>query len=99
MGARRTALLTHSLVEMVQTARRHAPTLDGRLPDARELDLHSIPSRSPNGLPSGYPHAFYGRDPAERALGAPERIVGSVAEHYRARGERDLLREPSDAEL
>jgi len=26
----------------------------------RRLDLHYISSRYPNGLPAGYPHAFYG---------------------------------------
>src|SRR5438874_8975999 len=73
LGARRTALLTHSLVEMVQEAARKVESLRELLPESRELDLHYIPSRYPNGLPSGYPHAFYGRETAEKAVGAAER--------------------------
>lgn len=55
LGARRTALMTHSVVEMVEAAGKVVPDLAPLLVMARELDLHYIPSRYPNGLPGGYP--------------------------------------------
>lgn len=92
-GARRAALLTHSIVEMVPEAAQAAEALAGMLPEARELDLHYIPSRYPNGLPSGYPHAFYDRATAERAVAAAERLLRAVTDCYRAAGESAILGE------
>jgi HEPN domain-containing protein len=94
LGARRTALLTHSLVEMLGVAAKRLPELKGLLPEARELDLHYIPSRYPNGLPSGYPHAFYGREIAEGAVAAADRILGAVTRHYHDVGDQDLVTGP-----
>ena len=94
LGARRVALLTHSLVEMLAEAAKRLPGLDRLLPEARELDLHYIPSRYPNGLPSGYPHTFYGRETADGAVEAADRILGAVSRHYRDAGDQDLLTDP-----
>ena len=94
LGARRTALLTHSLVEMVRVAAKKVEPLTGLFPECRELDLHYIPSRYPNGLHSGYPHAFYERDTAERAVSAADGILGAVTDHYRAAGETAILTDP-----
>jgi HEPN domain-containing protein len=92
-GARRTVLLTHSLLEMVE----HAATRDtafGTLRErARELDIHYIPSRYPNGLPSGFPHEFYSRETAERALEAAGAILDAVREYYERSGEIDIVRD------
>jgi HEPN domain-containing protein len=94
LGARRAALLTHSLVEMVQEASGRVSGLAERLDDARDLDLHYIPSRYPNGLPgASYPHQFYAKQPADRAVAAAERIIGLVSDFYRARAEERLLLE------
>ncbi len=90
-GARREALLSHSLVEMVQEAAKMADVVTGLLDFARELDLHYIPSRYPNGLPAGYPHQFYDRQTAERALAAAGRIVSAVREFFQARDEMGIL--------
>jgi HEPN domain-containing protein len=62
----------------------------------RWLDLHYVPSRYPNGLPSGYPHAFYDRGTAEQAVSAAERILGAVTGHYRAAGETGILEPPEE---
>ena len=86
-----------SATGMIRATSRRVTLLKDRLPDARALDLHDVPSRYPNGLPSGYPHAFYGRDTAEQAAAAADRIVGAVTDHHRAADEADL-REPGDAE-
>jgi HEPN domain-containing protein len=95
LGARRTALLTHSLVEMIREGSKQVGALTGLLERARGLDLHYIPSRHPNGLPSGYPHQFYGRETAEQTLSAAERILVVIREHYQACGEADIL-EPEE---
>ncbi len=94
LGARRTALFTHSLVEMIQAAGKKVPALTGLLETARELDLHYIPARYPNGLPSGYPHQFYGQETAEKAVGAAEQLLTAIADHYRAAGETDIFAKP-----
>jgi len=91
LGSRRTALLTHSLVEMVQEAGKEVGSLLALLDRARELDLHYIPSRYPSGLPSGYPHQFYGKELAEGALNAADRILAAVGDYYRAHGEEGIL--------
>jgi HEPN domain-containing protein len=58
---------------------------------ARELDLHAIPARYPNGLPGGHPHQFYSPDMAERARQAAEAIVAAVRGYYEAQGEAAIL--------
>ena len=93
VGARRTALLTHSLVEMVEEVQRKVVGVAALLQEARQLDLHYIPSRYPNGLPSGYPHQFYGKEMAQHAAAAAEKILGFVADYYRDRDESGILAE------
>ena len=92
-GARRSALLTHSLVEMIQEAGKKVEGVTDLVEDARILDLHYIPSRYPNGLPSGYPPQFYGRETAERAMQAAERILDVIAIHYRAQSAVSIIQE------
>lgn len=92
-GARRTALLTHSLLEMTQEAVKKLSNLSSIFREVRELDLHYIPSRYPNGLPSGYPHQFYDEETAQRALKAAEKIFAIVEDHYKAQNEKDILDE------
>ncbi len=55
------------------------------------LALVLVPSRYPNGLPSGYPHQFYGREMAQQALQAAEGILTIVQEHYQAQGDTAIL--------
>jgi HEPN domain-containing protein len=93
LGSRREALLTHSLVEMIRTIGKRVTGLPDLLEEGRKLDLHYVPSRYPNGLPSGYPHQFYGKEMAEEALQAAEKIITAVAQHYHAEREEDILRE------
>jgi HEPN domain-containing protein len=93
-GARRTALLTHSLVEMVREAGKKEKKIAGLVDQARELDLHYIPSRYPNGIPSGYPHQFYGNKIADQALTAAEKIFSAVRDCFQAAGENEILQVP-----
>lgn len=93
LGGRRSALLTHSLVELIREAGEQVAGLAEVLEEGRLLDLHYVPSRYPNGLPSGYPHRFYGKDTAAGAIQAADRIVGAVTAHYRRHGEDEILAE------
>ena len=61
------------------------------LENARELDLHAIPSRSPHGLPSGSPHQCYGQTMAAQALRAAETICAAIEAYYRDQGESAIL--------
>jgi HEPN domain-containing protein len=90
-GARRTALLTHSLVEMIREGEKKVKALSRLLDQARELDLHYIPSRYPNGLPSGYPPQFYGKKVAQEAVIAAEKIFSSVRNFYQSQKEKEIL--------
>lgn len=97
LGFKRRALMTHSLVEMVRIARDRVPELSGILEDARELDLHYIPSRYPNGLPSGYPHVFYSRQMAEKAYAAARRVVATVQAYFEKEAATDILEGDDEA--
>ena len=90
-GARRAALLTHSLVEMVREAGEKTTQVKDLLDQARELDLHYIPSRYPNGIPSGYPHQFYSKKVADEAFAAAEKIFSTVQDYFLSVGEKEIL--------
>ena len=90
-GARRTALLTHSLFEMVREGQKYLGDLTDLLDQARELDFHYIPSRYPNGIPSGYPHDFYTKKIADQALRSAEKIFSTIQDYYQKKGEKYLL--------
>ena len=89
-GSRKQALMTHSLVDMIQHAPPDARGVQSLIEDARSLDLHYIPSRYPNGLPSGYPHQFYGSETADKAITAAQKILGFVADYFAAREEDEI---------
>lgn len=95
LGSRRKALMTHSTVEMVREAGLKINSMRDLLDDARELDLHYIPSRYPNGIPSGYPHQFYGKKNADQALVAAEKVFNSVKDYYLLEGHKDII-EPDE---
>jgi HEPN domain-containing protein len=90
-GSRRKALMTHSTVEMVREAGKKINSLVELINEARELDLHYIPSRYPNGIPSGYPHQFYGRKNADQALTAAEKIFNAVRDYYLSGEHEDII--------
>jgi HEPN domain-containing protein len=90
-GMRRKALLTHSIVELLNGVVSKARRFEAFQESARELDLHYVPSRYPNGLPSGFPHRFYSSETAKRAYETAGRIVGGIREFYAERGETEIL--------
>ena len=93
LGERRKALLSHSIFEMMKVAQKTVKDLELHLEEARELDLHYVPSRYPNGLPSGFPHQFYSRSTAMKAAEAAAKIVQSVKIFYEGKGEKEILTE------
>ena len=90
-GSRRKALMTHSTVEMVRESGKKINSLVDLINEARELDLHYIPSRYPNGIPSGYPHQFYGRKNADQALAAAEQIFNAIKDYYISGEHEDII--------
>lgn len=90
-GSRRKALMTHSTVEMVRESGKKINSLIELINEARELDLHYIPSRYPNGIPSGYPHQFYGRKNADQALAAAEKIFNAIKDYYLSGEHEDII--------
>lgn len=94
-GISRRKLLTHSVFELSREAMKAIPNLKDNLENARELDLHYIPSRYPNGLVSGYPHEFYGESTAQKALNSARKFIDLVDRHFKAEG-FDSTSEPYD---
>jgi len=81
----RRKLLSHSVVELVKHAKDSIPTIDLLLEAARKLDIHYMPSRYPNGLPSGYPHQFYSKETSEEAIKNAKMLLEAVDAFYRQR--------------
>ena len=82
LGARRPALLTHSVATMIKRLAGEVPGLAETLELGRLLDLHYIPARYPNGLPDGVPYLFYGRETAAQALDAAAKILTMIDAWY-----------------
>jgi HEPN domain-containing protein len=91
LGLRRAALLTHSLLVMLTDVSKKLDKFEDLTGEARELDLHYIPSRDPNGLPGGLPCQFYDRETAQRAQEAAEKIISRVENYYMELREREIL--------
>jgi len=83
--------MTHSVTEMIQVASKLEARASDLLSDARGLDLHYIPARYPNGLPSGYPHKFYDREMAEEAIAAATRIFDLVTAYVKSQNAQQIL--------
>jgi HEPN domain-containing protein len=90
IGSRRKTLLTHSLVEMLQEGSRKLKQLEKLFEEARILDMHYIPSRYPNGLPGGYPHQFYGKKMAQKAIKSAEKILTIIKRYYESQNEIEI---------
>ena len=78
--------MTHSTVQLMSEACSFIPSLEDLVDNARELDLHYIPARYPNGLPGGFPHSFYGEKTARSAIQSAERIIQAVLDYYSTEG-------------
>ncbi|MCX8205205.1 MAG: HEPN domain-containing protein [Candidatus Nezhaarchaeota archaeon] len=69
------ALLTHSVVDLLEEASRIENSFRSFLDYGRELDRHYIGSRYPNLYPSGPAYKYYTKEVAERCLSYAESIL------------------------
>ncbi len=81
-GISRSRIMSHSIVELISQAKRIIPSMKDLINEARELDLHYIPSRYPNALPGGFPHSFYGKDTATKTLECSQKILQVILDYY-----------------
>lgn len=66
----------HLVTELLQALQPQVPAIDEALLDrARSLDKLYVPTRYPNGLPSGAPVDYYTRVEAERAIADAEAVL------------------------
>lgn len=61
-------VLGHSTLDLVRECTRHEAAFGALEDTCRRLDQLYIPTRYPNGLPSGIPHDFYNRSLSNQAL-------------------------------
>ena len=62
------AIITHSIVELLEESSRYENLFKGFTEQGRELDRHYIGSRYPNFYPSGAPHEYYTKEIAEKCV-------------------------------
>ena len=96
LGSGRPSLFTHSLVEMIRDGSKQVSELASLQELGRQLDLHYVPSRYPNGLPGGYPHLFYGPEMSKVAVQAASGIVTFVKEFFVRESAGEIVREEGD---
>jgi HEPN domain-containing protein len=72
------ALITHSVVELVEESSKFSEGFKGLLDYAKELDRHYIGSRYPNFYPSGAPYKFYTKEMGKLCLNYAESILIEV---------------------
>ena len=77
---------------MIREAGKSAESFLDLSEEARRLDLHYIPSRYPNGIPSGYPHQFYSEKTAESAFQSAEAIFNAIRKYLIAEGGEEIVR-------
>ena len=69
------ALVTHSVLELIEKLAEHEPAFSGMADYGRELDRHYIGSRYPNFYPSGAPYKYYTEEMARKCLSYAESIL------------------------
>lgn len=72
------AMVTHSVVELLEEAGKRQKGLLAYLDQAKELDRHYIGSRYPNFYPAGAPYKYYTQEMANRCLSYAELILAAV---------------------
>lgn len=77
LGERR--IRSHSLVEMIDRYAERAPELLALRGLGKDLDVHYVEARYPNGQDEGIPAETFTRQMAEEALEAAERFVAAAS--------------------
>jgi len=66
----------HALSALLEALPPQAKPDAGLIERAKDLDLHYIPTRCPNGFERGAPTDYYTRSQADRAIADAEAIIG-----------------------
>ncbi len=72
------AVITHSVVELLEACARHEASLGEFLDYGKELDRHYIGARYPDFYPAGAPYKFYTEEVARRCVSYAESILSAV---------------------
>ena len=72
------ALITRSVLDLVEEALRSEENFRKFIDFGRELDKHYIGSRYPNFYPSGAPYRYYTKEVAEKCVSYAELILEEV---------------------
>lgn len=77
------ALLTHSVMELLESSMQQESSFAQMLEYGRELDRHYIGSIYPNFYPSGAPYRYYTEEVARLCLNYAESILKEVTRFVR----------------
>ncbi|MEM2904924.1 MAG: HEPN domain-containing protein [Candidatus Bathyarchaeia archaeon] len=77
------ALITHSVLELLEEASRFYEGFSNLTDYGRELDRHYIGSRYPNFYPRGPAYKYYSREIAERCLSYAGSILKEAQRYLR----------------
>ncbi len=77
------ALITHSVVDLVEEASKSQDSFKKLIDMGKELDRHYIGSRYPNFYPSGAPHRYYTREMANTCLNYAKSILTEVKRYLK----------------
>lgn len=72
------AIITHSVVELLEESSRLEKSFEGLIDRGKELDRHYIGSRYPNVYPKGPAYKYYTGEMARRCLDYAESILREV---------------------
>ena len=78
------ALITHSVVELLEESIKINEAFKRFLDYGKELDRHYIGSRYPNFYPSGAPYKFYNKEIAQRCVNYAESILNEVKRYLKS---------------
>lgn len=68
-------VLGHSLLELIERCISYDKNFESLREPSRLLDRFYIPTRYPNGLPSGIPQNYYVGEDSQQALSSVEKIL------------------------
>jgi len=77
------ALITHSVVDLVEEASKSQESFKKLIDIGKELDRHYIGSRYPNFYPSGAAYRYYTREMAETCLNYATSILTEVKRYLK----------------
>lgn len=77
------ALITHSVVDLLEGCRPFEERFHSFLDCGKELDRHYIGARYPDFYPSGAPHRYYTEEMTAKCVNYAESILAEVKKYLR----------------